>query len=86
MSYLMYIGSVCSPHPCVCVHITIVMSCAMYAQKCLVPASAHGTNAASAEMAGLETIQLKTNNMGGIDMDFFKKEVLLIIIMTDLDF
>ena len=40
------------------------------------PASAHGTNAASAEMAGLETVQLKTNNIGGIDMDNFKKEVL----------
>lgn len=40
------------------------------------PASAHGTNAASAEMAGLETVQLKTNHFGGIDMDDFKTKVL----------
>lgn len=39
------------------------------------PASAHGTNAASAEMAGLETVQLKTDHIGGIDMDDFKKKV-----------
>jgi len=43
---------------------------------CLVPDSAHGTNAASAEMAGLETVHLKTNQSGGIDMDDFEKKVL----------
>ena len=45
-------------------------------QMCLVPDSAHGTNAASAEMAGLETVHLKTNQSGGIDMDDFEKKVL----------
>ena len=58
-------------------HITITVSLGMHTQKCLVPASAHGTNAASAEMAGLETVKLKTNNTGGIDMDDFKEKVLL---------
>lgn len=47
---------------------------------CLVPTSAHGTNAASAEMAGLETVKLKTNNTGGIDMENFKKEVIHFIV------
>lgn len=51
-------------------------------QKCLVPTSAHGTNAASAEMAGLETVELKTNQIGGIDMDDFKKKVLQYTVVT----
>ena len=42
------------------------------------PDSAHGTNAASAEMAGLEIVQLKTHrNTGEIDMDDFKNKVLI---------
>jgi len=44
-------------------------------QVCLIPKSAHGTNAASAHMAGLEPEVLGTNFQGGVDMDDLKKKV-----------
>ena len=36
---------------------------------CLVPASAHGTNAASAVMAGMKVVVVKTGDDGSLDMD-----------------
>lgn len=42
---------------------------------CLIPASAHGTNPASAVMAGMKVVVTKTDAMGNIDMDDFKAKV-----------
>lgn len=39
--------------------------------KVLVPDNAHGTNPASAAMAGFEAVTVKTNIDGGVDMDDF---------------
>jgi glycine dehydrogenase subunit 2 len=39
--------------------------------KVLAPDNAHGTNPASAAMAGFETVTVKTNRDGGVDMDDF---------------
>jgi len=36
---------------------------------CLIPASAHGTNPASAQMTGLKVVVVKTTEQGDIDMD-----------------
>src|SRR6185436_7426460 len=36
---------------------------------CLIPASAHGTNAASAVMAGLEVVVVGTDDRGNVDVD-----------------
>ncbi|GAB6069804.1 aminomethyl-transferring glycine dehydrogenase [Thiomicrorhabdus hydrogeniphila] len=36
---------------------------------CLIPASAHGTNPASAQMAGMNVVVVKTNTKGEIDLD-----------------
>ncbi|MFC1791228.1 aminomethyl-transferring glycine dehydrogenase [Gemmatimonadota bacterium] len=36
---------------------------------CLVPASAHGTNPASAVMAGMQVVVVKTDELGNIDVD-----------------
>ena len=36
---------------------------------CLVPASAHGTNPASAVMAGMKVVVVKTDELGNIDVD-----------------
>ena len=36
---------------------------------CLIPKSAHGTNPASAVMAGLEVVTVKTDDGGNVDMD-----------------
>ncbi|CAD5118701.1 DgyrCDS7383 [Dimorphilus gyrociliatus] len=35
---------------------------------CLIPESAHGTNPASAKMAGMDVIDIKVNKQGGVDM------------------
>ena len=40
---------------------------------CLIPASAHGTNAASAVMAGLKVVVVKTAASGEVDLDDFKQ-------------
>ncbi|WP_442484219.1 aminomethyl-transferring glycine dehydrogenase subunit GcvPB [Aeoliella sp. SH292] len=40
-------------------------------RKVLVPDNAHGTNPASAAMAGFDTVTVKTNLDGGVDMDDF---------------
>ena len=41
----------------------------------LIPASAHGTNAASAVMAGLKVVVVKTADQGDIDMDDLRAQV-----------
>jgi glycine dehydrogenase subunit 2 len=43
--------------------------------KVLVPDSAHGTNPASATMAGFETVTVKTTPAGTVDMDDFKAKL-----------
>ena len=42
---------------------------------CLIPASAHGTNPASAVMAGMQVIVIKTTEKGDIDFEDLKKKV-----------
>ena len=42
---------------------------------CLIPASAHGTNAASAVMAGMKVVVVKTAEGGDIDMDDLRSKV-----------
>ncbi len=41
---------------------------------CLIPASAHGTNPASAIMAGMEVVVVKTSENGDIDLDDLKEK------------
>jgi glycine dehydrogenase len=42
---------------------------------CLIPASAHGTNAASAVMAGLKVVVVKTAPGGTVDMDDLRAKI-----------
>ena len=42
---------------------------------CLIPASAHGTNAASATMAGLKVVVIKTAGTGEIDMSDLRAKI-----------
>ncbi|WP_338752418.1 aminomethyl-transferring glycine dehydrogenase [Janibacter alittae] len=42
---------------------------------CLIPASAHGTNAASAVMAGMKVVVVKTAEGGTIDMDDLRAKI-----------
>ena len=42
---------------------------------CLIPASAHGTNAASAVMAGMRVVVVKCDDQGNIDMDHLRATV-----------
>jgi len=42
---------------------------------CLIPTSAHGTNPASAKMAGLDVKAVKVNNDGSINMESVKNEL-----------
>ena len=39
---------------------------------CLIPASAHGTNAASAVMAGFDVVVVKTDSHGNVDIDHLR--------------
>ena len=39
---------------------------------CLIPTSAHGTNAASAQMAGMKVVQVSTTDNGMVDLDNFR--------------
>ncbi|HEY6634647.1 MAG TPA: aminomethyl-transferring glycine dehydrogenase, partial [Acidimicrobiia bacterium] len=41
---------------------------------CLIPASAHGTNAASAVMAGMRVVVVATDESGNIDLDDLRKK------------
>ena len=43
---------------------------------CLIPASAHGTNAASAVMAGMRVVVVDCDDNGNVDMDDLKAKVL----------
>ncbi|WP_420432808.1 aminomethyl-transferring glycine dehydrogenase [Candidatus Poriferisocius sp.] len=43
---------------------------------CLIPASAHGTNAASAVMAGMKVVVVKCDDDGNVDMDDLKAQVV----------
>ncbi len=55
---------------------------------CLIPASAHGTNPASAVMAGMKVVVVKTDEYGNIDIDDLKakaethKDTLAAIMVT----
>ncbi|MBT8292250.1 MAG: aminomethyl-transferring glycine dehydrogenase [Eudoraea sp.] len=42
---------------------------------CIIPASAHGTNPASAVMAGMKVVVTKTDDRGNIDMEDLKEKV-----------
>lgn len=42
---------------------------------CLIPSSAHGTNPASARMAGLKVVTVRCNSEGGIDEEDLKQKV-----------
>ncbi|MGH8892003.1 MAG: aminomethyl-transferring glycine dehydrogenase [Actinomycetes bacterium] len=42
---------------------------------CLIPSSAHGTNAASAVMAGMKVVVVKTADEGDVDMDDLRAQV-----------
>ena len=42
---------------------------------CLIPSSAHGTNAASAVMAGMKVVVVKTADEGDVDMDDLRAKV-----------
>ena len=44
---------------------------------CLIPSSAHGTNPASAVMAGMKVIVTKTSESGNIDIDDLKEKAIL---------
>ncbi len=41
-------------------------------KKIIVPDSAHGTNPASANVVGFETVEIKSNEKGGVDLDSLK--------------
>jgi glycine dehydrogenase subunit 2 len=43
--------------------------------KILVPDSAHGTNPASVTMAGMETVQIKSDTDGNVDIDDLRKNI-----------
>ena len=43
--------------------------------KIIVPDSAHGTNPASAAMAGFQVVSVPSNDMGGVDLDALRKAV-----------
>ena len=44
-------------------------------QVCIIPQSAHGTNPASAQMAGLRIVQVPTKSDGSTSVEDFKKLV-----------
>jgi glycine dehydrogenase len=43
---------------------------------CLIPASAHGTNAASATMAGMRVVVVKCDDQGNVDLDDLKAKAV----------
>lgn len=44
---------------------------------CLIPSSAHGTNPASAVMAGMEVVVVKSTDLGEVDLDDLREKVEL---------
>ena len=57
------------PHP----HPSFSLSSSL--QICLIPQSAHGTNPASAQMAGLDVVYIPTDKDGSVSVAEFKKKV-----------
>ena len=49
----------------------------MFRNICLIPASAHGTNPASATMAGMKVVVTKTSDNGNIDIDDLREKAQL---------
>ncbi len=45
-------------------------------QVCLIPASAHGTNAASAAMAGMQVVVVACDDQGNVDLDDLKTKAV----------
>jgi glycine cleavage system protein P-like pyridoxal-binding family len=45
------------------------------ADVCLIPSSAHGTNAASAVMAGMRVVVVACDDDGNVDVDDLKRKV-----------
>jgi len=43
---------------------------------CLIPVSAHGTNPASAAMAGMKVIPIKCDSKGNLDMEDLEKKAV----------
>jgi len=52
---------------------------------CLIPDSAHGTNAASAQMAGLVVVTLPTDKYGGVPLEVFREKVRGLHLLVDLE-
>ncbi|CAN5322277.1 aminomethyl-transferring glycine dehydrogenase [soil metagenome] len=44
---------------------------------CLIPSSAHGTNAASAVLAGMKVVVVATNDLGNVDLDDLRAKIAL---------
>jgi glycine dehydrogenase len=44
---------------------------------CLIPSSAHGTNAASAVLAGMKVVVVATNELGNVDLDDLRAKIEL---------
>lgn len=44
-------------------------------RTCLIPTSAHGTNAASAVMAGMNVVPVATNDRGDVDLDDLRRRI-----------
>ena len=51
---------------------------------CLIPASAHGTNPASASMAGMQIQVVKVDKNGTVDFSDLKEKVIIILILTHI--
>jgi glycine dehydrogenase len=43
---------------------------------CLIPLSAHGTNPASAQMAGMKVVPVGVDEDGGVDMNDLRKKIV----------
>ncbi|MDQ1551666.1 MAG: glycine dehydrogenase [Actinomycetota bacterium] len=47
----------------------------LHRTACLIPASAHGTNAASAVLAGMKVVVVATNELGNVDLDDLRAKI-----------
>ena len=43
---------------------------------CLIPVSAHGTNPASAQMAGMKVVVVNVDHNGGVDMEDLHRKII----------
>ena len=48
---------------------------------CLIPTSAHGTNPASAQMAGMKIQPINVDKNGSVDMKHLKAMVRIVIVL-----